>query len=107
MILRNIYGLRGIRIGGVNINNLRYADDTVLLAESESELQAILDVVTDANMEMGPDLNAKQTECMTTSKNADPPTCNLTSNDEKIKQVSSLKYLGYIQYLPTENACQK
>ncbi|GFS03183.1 RNA-directed DNA polymerase from mobile element jockey [Elysia marginata] len=95
MILRNIYDLKSTRIGGVNINNLRYADDTVLLAESESELQVILDVVTDASMEMGLDLNAKKTECMTTSKNTDPPTCNLTSNGEKIKQVSSFKYLGY------------
>ncbi|GFS05700.1 retrovirus-related Pol polyprotein LINE-1 [Elysia marginata] len=61
MILRNIYDLKGIiRIGGVNINNLRYADDTVLVAESESELQAILDVVTDTSMEMGLDLNAKR-----------------------------------------------
>ncbi|GFR71049.1 endonuclease-reverse transcriptase [Elysia marginata] len=95
MILRNIYDLKGIRIGGVNINNLRYADDTVLFAESESELQAILDVVTDASMEMGLDLNAKKTECITTSKNADPPTCYLTSNGEKTKQVSSFKYFGY------------
>ncbi|GFR92248.1 endonuclease-reverse transcriptase [Elysia marginata] len=39
MILRNIYDLKGIRIGGVNINNLRYADDTVLMAESERRVQ--------------------------------------------------------------------
>ncbi|GFS25422.1 endonuclease-reverse transcriptase [Elysia marginata] len=81
MILRNIYDLKGIRIGGVNINDLRYADDTVLLAESESELQAILDVVTDASMEMGLDLNAKKTECMTTSKNADP--LHVQSNQQR------------------------
>ncbi|GFR57495.1 endonuclease-reverse transcriptase [Elysia marginata] len=95
MILRNIYDLKGIRIDGVNINNLHYADDTVLLAKSVSELQAILNVVTDARMETGLDLNAKKTECMTTSKNADPLTCNLTSKGEKNKQVSSFKYWGY------------
>ncbi|GFR65813.1 retrovirus-related Pol polyprotein LINE-1 [Elysia marginata] len=106
MILRNIYDLKGIRIGGVIINNLRYADHTVLLAESESELQAILDVVTDASMEMDLDLNAKKTECMTTSKNADPPTCNLTSNGEKTKQVSPFKYLGYT-ISSNGDTCQK
>ncbi|GFR96135.1 endonuclease-reverse transcriptase [Elysia marginata] len=81
MILRNIYDLKRIRIGGVNINNLRYADDTVLLAESENELQAIIHVVTDASMEMGLDLNAKKTECMTTSSNADPP--HMQSNQQR------------------------
>ena len=45
IIFRNIDQRPGIKIGGHTINNLRYADDTVLLAENESELQQILDTV--------------------------------------------------------------
>ena len=37
MILRNIKHHEGVRIGGNNVNNLRYADDTVLIADSEEK----------------------------------------------------------------------
>ena len=37
MIFRHIEDMEGVIVGGVNINNLRYADDTVLLADSETE----------------------------------------------------------------------
>ena len=40
-----IYDMKGINIAGVNINNLRYADDTVLLAEGPMFLQALLTAV--------------------------------------------------------------
>ena len=44
-IFRQIDELPGVKIGGRNINNLRYADDTVLLAETEEDLQKIVDQV--------------------------------------------------------------
>ena len=37
--------MEGIRVEGVNVNNLRYADDTALLADEEKKLQDLLDVV--------------------------------------------------------------
>ena len=40
--MRNIEGKRGIRIGGNVTNNLRYADDTVVIAETEIELQQLM-----------------------------------------------------------------
>lgn len=43
--VRNIEDCEGISIGGTNINNLRYADDTALLANSSQQLQAILSKV--------------------------------------------------------------
>lgn len=46
MILRNIEQHEGVQVGGHNINNLRYADDTVLIADSEEKLQNILTTVT-------------------------------------------------------------
>ena len=44
-IFRQIDELPRVKIGGRNINNLRYADDTVLLAETEEDLQKIVDQV--------------------------------------------------------------
>ena len=41
IIMRNIEGQPGIRVGGHNINNLRYADDTVLISENEKDLQLL------------------------------------------------------------------
>ena len=46
MILRNIKLREGVRVGGNNVNNLRYADDTVSIADSEEKLQDILTTVT-------------------------------------------------------------
>ena len=39
VILRSIDTLEGVKIGGVNINNIRFADDTVLIAESEESTE--------------------------------------------------------------------
>ncbi len=94
MVLREIGDLEGIKVGGVNINNLRYADDTVLLADSQDKLQAILDKVVTASEEKGLSLNVKKTECMVASKKKTAPRCILHSKGEKIKEVSSFNYLG-------------
>ena len=45
MIMRHIKEMERIRVGGVNVNNLRYANDTALLADEEKKLQDLLDVV--------------------------------------------------------------
>ena len=45
MILRELEEEKGLEVGGENITNLRYVDDTVLLAESVEDLQKLLDVV--------------------------------------------------------------
>ena len=43
----------GIKIAGININNLRYADDTTLMAESEEELKSLLMKVKEENEKAG------------------------------------------------------
>ena len=62
IILPNIKHLEGVRDGSNNINNLRYADDTVLIADSEEKLQNILTTVTVESENKGLQLNAKKTE---------------------------------------------
>ena len=94
MILRGIENLGGINVGGHIINNLRYADDTVLIADSEDKLQEILTTVAEESEKKGLQLNAKKTECMVVSKKNDIPKCNITCNGENIKQVDTFKYLG-------------
>ena len=53
-----------IRIAGRNINNLRYADDTTLMAESEEELKSILMKVTEESEKVGLKLNIQKTKVM-------------------------------------------
>ena len=54
----------GIKIAGRNINNLRYADDTTLMAESEEELKSFLMKVKEENEKVGLKLNIQKTEIM-------------------------------------------
>ena len=51
----------GIKIAGRNINNLRYVDDTTLMAESEEELKSLLKKVTEENEKVGLKLNIQKT----------------------------------------------
>ena len=54
----------GIKIAGRNINNLRYADDTTLMAESEEELKSILMKVKEESEKVGLKLNVQKTKIM-------------------------------------------
>ena len=55
----------GIKISRRNINNLRYADDTTLMAESEEELKSLLKRVKEENEKAGLKLNIQKTKIMT------------------------------------------
>ena len=54
----------GIKIAGRNINNLRYADDTTLMAESEEELKSLLMEVKEESEKVGLKLNIQKTKIM-------------------------------------------
>ena len=54
----------GIKIAGRNINNLRYADDTTLMAESEEELKSLLMKVKEESEQVGLKLNIQKTKIM-------------------------------------------
>ena len=54
----------GIKIAGRNINNLRYADDTTLMAESEEEIKSILMKVIEESEQVGLKLNIQKTKIM-------------------------------------------
>ena len=92
-ILGEIQYQAGILIGGHNLNNIRYADDIVLIADSEENLQKILDNVVSESESKRPSINCKKTECLVVSKQETRPTCNVTINNEEIKQVDKIEYL--------------
>jgi len=93
-IFKEIKEMHGINIGGHNINNLRYADDTVLLAENESDLQQLLNVIQAKSAQYGLDMNVKKTKTMLISSKEIIPAININVNNERLEQVTNFKYLG-------------
>ena len=73
-----------IKIAGKNINNLRYADDTTLMGESEEELKSLLMKVKDESEKVGLKLNIQKTKIMAsgsiTSRQIDGETVETVSN---------------------------
>ena len=66
-IMRNaglVEAQAGIKIAGRNINNLRYADDTIFMAESEEELKSLLMKVKEESEKAGLKLNIQKTNIM-------------------------------------------
>ena len=70
----------GIKIAGRNVNNLRYADDTTLMAESEEELKSLMKV-KEKSKKVGLKLNIQKTKIMASS-----PIISWEINGEKWKQ---------------------
>jgi hypothetical protein len=93
-IMKKLEGLEGFRVGGVNINNLRYADDTTLLANSSDKLQILLDKVVEESEKRGLKVNETKTFCMVISCKKSTPECNIFIHGRKIKQVEQFSFLG-------------
>ena len=92
-IFRETQNLQGVTIGGHNINNLRYADDTVLLANTNGNLSEMVTAVKMNSSKAGLDMNTKKTKTMVLSKSSGKTT-NITIDGERIEQVHRFKYLG-------------
>ena len=78
----------GIKIAGRNINNLRYANDTTLMAESEEELKSLLMKVKVENETVGLKLNIQKTKII-----ASGPITSWEIDGEAVKTVSNFKSL--------------
>ena len=79
----------GIKIAGRNINNLRYADDTTLMAESEEELKSFLMKVKEKTEKVGLKLNIQKTKIM-----ASGPITSWQKNAETTETVADCIFLG-------------
>ena len=94
----NIFGAintnNGKTIGGTTITKLRYADDTVLLAETEEDLQEILNEVNRIGKTFDMKMNAKKTKTMLVSKDLTSTKVRLNIDGDFIKQTDKYTYLG-------------
>ena len=79
----------GIKTAGSNINNLRYADDTTLMAESEEELKSLLMKVKEESEEVGLKLNIQKTKIT-----ASGSTSSREIDGETVETVSDFIFLG-------------
>ena len=79
----------GIKIARRNINNLRYADDTTLMAESEEESKSLLMKVKEESEKAGLKLNTQKTKIM-----ASGPITSCQINKETMETVTGLTFLG-------------
>ena len=79
----------GIKIAGRNINNLRYADDTTLMAESEEELKSFLMKVKEESEKVGLKLNIQKTKIMASS-----PISSWEIDGEAVETVADFIFWG-------------
>ena len=79
----------GIKIAGRSINNLRYADDTTLVAESEEELKSLLMKVKEEREKVGLKLNIQKTKIMASS-----PITSWEIDGETMETVADFIFLG-------------
>ena len=79
----------GIKIARRNINNLRYADDTTLMAESEEELKCLLKKVKEESEKVGLKLNIQKTKIMASS-----PITSRQIDGETVETVADFTFLG-------------
>ena len=79
----------GIKIAGGNINNLRYADESTLMAESEEELKSLLMKVKEESEKVGLNLNIQKTNIMASS-----PITSWEIDGETVETVSDFIFGG-------------
>ena len=79
----------GIKIARRNINNLRFADDTTLMAESEEELKSLLTKVKEESEKVGLNLNIQKTKSM-----ASGPITSWEIDGKTVETVSDFSFFG-------------
>ena len=92
-IFKEIAERNGVNIGGMNINNFRYADDTALVALNATDLQTLLGEVDTFGKPYGMEVNVGKTKCMVVSKTAHK-IVDLHLDGEPIEQLSKFVYVG-------------
>lgn len=87
----------GINIDGKKLNHLRFADDIVLISESEADLQQMISELNSESLVAGLKMNIKKTKIM-----ACEPT-NITINNDPVEQITEYIYLGHTITLGKQN----
>ena len=74
--MRKINHMGEVRIGGLNANNIRYVDDTAIVADSEEQVQYLISVIADESRKFGLEIDNIKTFCMSILKKNVSPKCN-------------------------------
>ena len=93
-IFRECNELQGINIHGLNINNLRYADDTALITENQENLQRVVTKVREESSKAGLEMNVKKTKTMIISRKPEGKKIEIKVGDDILQQVHKYIYLG-------------
>ena len=82
--------MKGVNVGGKNYNNLRYADDTTLLAGNEKELSELTSKINEVGKQFGMKIDTKKTKAMAVSKKPNSPKINIAKyGQHNMEQVTS------------------
>ena len=84
----------GIKVSGRIINNVRYADDIVLIATSPDDLQKLLDNVDEVTRKFGLEISTRKTKVMTAANEKIP--LHIHCNGELLEEVERFCYLGSV-----------
>ena len=90
----------GIKIAGRNLNNLKYADDTTLMAESEEELKSLLKKVKEESKKDGLKLNIQKTKIM-----ASGPITSWQIDGETVETVSDFFFFFFGSKITADGDC--
>src|SRR5215470_1030112 len=104
MIAEALKGINvGIMIGGERLADIRFADDQGMLAESESELQIIMNRVHEIAKKYGMRINVKKTKSMRVSRSGGG-VVRIVVDGQQVEQVCKFKYLG--SWITDDVRCQ-
>ena len=84
-----------VTINGVNVNSLMYADDLVVLAHSEADLQEKMNILSNYCNDWKLEINTKKTKCMVFNRGNKLCKANIVVNGKGIDNVKHFKYLGF------------
>ena len=96
IILRGINDFEGIKVNGVSINYIGYADDTVLISMSPMELQKMLNELEEIGEQYGISINVNKTECLVVTKLETVPRLTLFLKGNLIEDTEYFRYLGLL-----------
>ena len=96
-IFKEVHDIKGVTIGGVKINNLRYADDTALLCFCPADLQELLNAVNKTSKQYGLEMNIIKTKAMVVSKPPQHPKSTLHLKENLYNKQTKMIYLGLLK----------
>ena len=93
-VMDEIEELEGVRVGGRNVSCIRYADDTVLIADTNQKLQELTTALDEECRRKGLRINFAKTEVMGITKRRGRVDVEVNLQQRRVKQVDTFKYLG-------------